>query len=309
MALISVLLVVAVLLAVAANLMMRHSLVISQNQNAYHQNQALQYAFGAEALARQILFEDFSVGGSEVDHLGEIWATPVLPFELDEGGYLEAQIYDLQGCHNLNNILASDEALVQLRRLFTNIGAQPALAEAWKDWVDADDVISGFGAEDSEYLIAEVPHRTPNIPVSHASEMRALQNATREELDLILPEVCALPTAPGEFTKLNINTASAHALAALDDAISAASLTPLTEGVREFTDVNEFVTEYPEFNEVRTQLDVASQYFAVHAIAEVGDSTVTLYSRLRRDSADGKITVLSRDFGRLFRSNVELATN
>ena len=42
-------------------------------------------------------------------------------------------------------------------------------------------------------------------------------------------------------------------------------------------------------------------------MASVGDSSVTLLSTFRRDPADGKITLLQRDFGRLFRSVISLA--
>lgn len=305
-ALISVLLVVAILLAVAANLMTRHSLVISQNQNTYSQNQALQYALGAEALARQVLFEDFSTGGPEIDHFGEVWAQAVLPFELDEGGFLEAQVSDLQGCFNINNVLGSGDAgLKQMRRLLINLGVQPQIADGWKDWVDSDDTITGFGAEDSEYLLAQVPHRTPNTLVTHTSELRQLQNVTAEELALVMPEVCALPQSE---TRLNVNTAQVQALAALDDTIAPGSLVALTESERAYASVADFLTDYPDFQAVQAQLSVTSEYFALHAIAQVGDTSFTIYSQIHRDPNDGKITVLSRDFGKLFRSNVEVST-
>ena len=87
-ALISVLLIVAILVGLSTQLLSNHHLVVSQHQNSFEQNQALQYAYGAEELARQLLFDDFSISGPGVDHLLETWAQPVLPFKLDEGGYL-----------------------------------------------------------------------------------------------------------------------------------------------------------------------------------------------------------------------------
>ena len=67
-ALISVLLIVAILMSVISRLMSSHNLVINQHQNTFEQNQALQYALGAEALARQALYEDFTNSGKDVDH-------------------------------------------------------------------------------------------------------------------------------------------------------------------------------------------------------------------------------------------------
>ena len=79
-ALISVLLVVAVLVAITTRLLSGHNLVVHHHSASFEQNQALQYAYGAETFARQVLFEDHSTSGPGVDHLGESWARQVLPF-------------------------------------------------------------------------------------------------------------------------------------------------------------------------------------------------------------------------------------
>ena len=115
-ALISVLLVVAVLVAITTRLLSGHNLVVHHHSASFEQNQALQYAYGAETFARQVLFEDHSSSGPGVDHLGESWARQVLPFELDDIGYMEAQITDLNGCFNLNSLAATDD-VVQKRSL------------------------------------------------------------------------------------------------------------------------------------------------------------------------------------------------
>lgn len=303
-ALLSVLLVVAIVMAVAARLMSGHGLTISQNQNVFEQNQALQYVLGAEALAIQALYQDFLEAG-EVDHLGEFWAQPVPPFELDEGGFLEAQVSDKQGCFNMNRLRGSDAtvALEQLKRMFNNLGVQPGHADAWKDWVDEDELVTGFGAEDSEYLIADIPHRTPNTMVTDISELALLNNISPEEVDLIRPEVCLLPS---EESQVNVNTATMHTLAALSDEVSPATLEGIDATPREYASVDEFVTEYTDFESVAAQLTVVSQYYELHAFAQVGDSSVTLLSTLGRDSSSGQVTVLSRNFGKLFRSSLSV---
>ena len=215
-ALVSVLLIVAILMAVISKLMSSHNLVINQHQNTFEQNQALQYALGAEALARQALYEDFTNSGKDVDHYNELWAQPTMPFELDEGGFLDAQLTDLQGCFNLNSLVDdSGTQLERFKRLLNNLSVQPQLAEVWKDWIDADEQLTGFGAEDSEYLTAP-PHRTPNKPVYHVSELLLVQNMDRDQYRAIAPHVCTLPP---EVSTININTANAQTLAALDGAI------------------------------------------------------------------------------------------
>jgi len=303
-ALVTVLLIVSILLAVASRLMAGHSIVINQHQNTFEQNQALQYALGAETLAKQALFEDFNTTGAGVDHLDEIWAQPVLPFELDEGGYLEAQVRDLHSCFNLNTLAGSNagEYLKRLKLMMRNLGSPDQLADAWKDWIDSDDVVQGFGAEDSEYLLAQIPHRTPNSLITHVSELSLLRNMTAEQLELLLPHVCVLPETD---TRLNVNTAGVHALASLDQDIAPAIVEALVDTQRNFTDVAQFINVNQDFAPADTALTVTSEYFEVHAIAQVGDTSVTMLSLLYRDPNTGEVTVLQRDFGKLFRSNIQ----
>lgn len=305
-ALISVLLVVAILLAVTNRLLASHNLVINRHQNTFEQNQALQYALGAETLARQALYEDFTVSGKDSDHRGELWAQPLMPFELDEGGFLEAQLTDMHGCFNINTVAGPDPkaAVERLKRLLQNLGLPPQIADTWKDWIDADFEVSGFGAEDSEYLIAQPAHRTPNQPISNISEMYLLQNVEREQLSALLPHICLLPDTE---SRINVNTANAHTLAALDKGISLASTEPIVGGDRSFASVDEFVQAYPDFAPAAGALSVTSEHFLLHAQAQVGSSSVTLQSLLYRDPQTGLVTVLQRDFGKLFRSNLTIS--
>ncbi len=306
-ALVSVLLIVAILMAVASRLLASHNLVINQHQNTFEQNQALHYVLGAETLARQALYEDLTNSGKDSDHMGELWAQQTMPFELDEGGYLEAQLRDLNGCFNLNSVVGSDSkvAIERLQRLATNVGLQPQIAETWKDWIDDDIEVTGFGAEDRDYLIAQPPHRTPNQPVTDISELYLLQNLDREQIGLLLPHVCLLPDSE---TLININTANAHTLASLDKGLSLAVTEPIVAEERSFADTGEFIQVNEDFVPVAAALTVNSQYFSLHAQAQVGSSSVTLQSLLYRDPDSGVVTVLKRDFGKLFRSNLTVTT-
>ena len=306
-ALISVLLIVAILLAVVGRLMSNHGLSISQSRNVFEQNQALQFALGAETMARQALFEDFSGGGGEVDHMSEPWAQQVLPFELDEGGFIEAQLTDLHGCFNLNNVVGAEgeDNLNRFKRLLVNLNIPQEIADTWKDWIDDDLVVSGFGAEDSEYLIGSIPYRTPNQKVVHISELALLRNLDGTALAQILPFVCLLPE---EDTKVNVNTANLHTLSSLHGSLSPDQVESVVSSPREFVSVADFVETYPSFIPVSSALSVASKYFRLHAYVQVGTSSLTLQSILHRDPASGEVTVLSRDFGKLFRSAVEVAT-
>ncbi len=317
-ALVSVLLIVAILLAVVSRLMANHNLVINQHQNTFEQNQALHYALGAETLARQALYEDFSTSGKDVDHLGEIWAQSTMPFELDEGGYLEAQLSDMNGCFNLNALASASirngddeprnrgggDSLTSFRRLLDTAGVNSDLAYAWKDWIDGDLEITRSGAEDSEYLVQQPPFRTPNQRVLHLSEIYLMPYVEREQLDPVVPFLCLLPE---EDLQINVNTANAPTLAALHEEVTLAMAETIVATDRAFATVDEFVQQNEEFQPVQQQgglLTVESQYFLLHAQAQVGSSSVTLQSLLYRDPSSGLVTVLQRDFGKLFRSQL-----
>ncbi|MBT7332753.1 MAG: type II secretion system minor pseudopilin GspK [Gammaproteobacteria bacterium] len=306
-ALVSVLLIVAILMAIASRLLASHHLVINQNQNTFEQNQALQYALGAEALAQQALIEDLTVSNDKSDHLEELWAKPIMPFELDEGGFLEAQLTDLNGCFNLNTVAGSDDevAMARFKTLAQLLGVQPQIAEMWKDWIDEDNEITGFGAEDREYLIAQPPHRTPNQLVTHLSELALLSGIGKDQLSTLSPLICLLPDAD---SLLNVNTANSHALAALDPGLSLAITEPIVAVPRNYASVQEFIDANPDFTAVAAALSVSSDYFLLHAQAQVGSSTVTLQSMLHRNPSNGQVKILSRDLGKLFRSNLSINT-
>lgn len=83
-ALITVLLVVAVVTIVCAGLIIRQQLAIRSSANQLHVRQAWHYALGGERLAEAVLRRDLRQGGENtrepVDHLGEAWARPMTPF-------------------------------------------------------------------------------------------------------------------------------------------------------------------------------------------------------------------------------------
>jgi len=80
-ALITVLLIVAVVTVVAAGLIARQQLSIRSTANQLQVRQAWQYAQGGETLAKGLLQRDFPQDDRQapVDPLGELWALPLPP--------------------------------------------------------------------------------------------------------------------------------------------------------------------------------------------------------------------------------------
>ena len=303
--LISILLIVAVLSALVYQMAGRHSLAVAQSQNTFGYDQAYAYALGAETFARQALYEDFSASGQGVDTLQELWARPLAPFEIDDAGFVEIQARDLNGCFNLNalNDTQNTQNLVRFKTLLNNLALPETIADAWRDWVDSDELISGFGAEDGEYLLRTAAHRTPNNLAGHVSELRLLNGMEPEYLALLMEHVCVLPT---NALSVNINTATSHVLAAMDPNLSEAALHAVTQSPREYQNVSEGTQDFPELASAVEVLAVTSEYFEIQVYAQVGDSVAVLTSVLHRNPADGAITLIHRDMGKDFRSRVQV---
>jgi len=103
-ALLSILLIVAVVVALATQMHWQHRISLRRISNLHNIQQAKLYAIGGENWAREILIEDLR--NSTIDHLAEDWSAALPPLPI-EGGAIQGQMLDLQGRFNINNILDS----------------------------------------------------------------------------------------------------------------------------------------------------------------------------------------------------------
>ena len=307
-ALITVLLITAILVGLTTQILSSHNLVINQHQNTFEHAQALQYVLGAEELVRQALYDDAVNSGPNVDHLEEIWAQPLVPLDLDGVGMMQAQVIDLHRCFNLNNLAddPSNHHVERLQRLAERLNLSPNLADLIKDWVDSDQIVSGLGAEDSAYQIKQPPHLAANQIMRDLSELNMLADVSDEDIRSLSAQVCVVPATQN---KINVNTADALTLSILDPGISLADAQALTQQSRNYQDVAEFVSANPAFLNVQSELTVTSEYFLMQAQAQLSQSRVSLSSTFHRDSTYGQVTLLQRDFGKNYRAKVVLDSN
>jgi general secretion pathway protein K len=188
------------------------------------------------------------------------------------------------------------EQLKVLQRLLIRLELKPELAQAIADWIDPDqDTLFPDGAEDSDYTVLNPPYLAANQPFVSVSELRLVKGVDRETYDILAPLVCALP--PG--VALNINTAPALVLAALDEKVVLADLERVLEerpadgyeNVDELLNAAKITLDAP----TKALLSVDSQYFLLQAEARVGDGRAMLYSTIFRD--ENGVRVLRRSFG------------
>ena len=170
----------------------------------------------------------------------------------------------------------------------------PALVQAISDWIDADiDPRIPGGAEDDFYLGLDLPYRTANQPVASISELRLVSGMNTDLYEVLSPLLTALPTG----TPVNVNTADAPVLAALVPGMTLADAQGIVELRKEapFESVNDFMqADAMAGREVDdTRFSVASEFFLLASRTTVGETQVSLYSLLHRDSA-GTIHVMGR---------------
>lgn len=306
-ALITALLIVALVTVVAVAMGSRQQLDIRRTGNMLEADQSYLYALAGEVWAKQILAEDQQK--SALDSLAEDWATSLPPVPV-EGGSMGGRIEDLQGRFNLNNLVdAKGEPVEAQRKALQTILAEagrdkpeidfsPFMVNRVLDWIDADLDSAADGAEDLDYLSLPVPYRAANRLMVSPSELAAIKDFTLEEVSALLPLVATLP----EPTPVNINTASQAVLMSLHEGISAEVAAELI-GQREdaaFDKVEDFLARLKDDYEIELEparVSVSSDYFLVSIDATIGKTELRMYSLLRRK--DNHVTTLRRSIGAL----------
>lgn len=215
-ALITAMLIMALLAILAANLTWDNGLDVRRTMSMLYHDEGVQAAYGAEDWTRSLLRDD--ANDSTTDHLNEIWAAefPVLPIESDSvRGVIQGRLEDLQGRFNINNLVDDNGnidqiALEQFQRLLQVLGLDPRLAGIAADWIDPDQT-AGMpdGAEDPIYSGKVPPYLAGNQALVTPSELMALDGMDKATLDTLLPHIAAIPKAAnGQPSRINVNTAT-----------------------------------------------------------------------------------------------------
>jgi general secretion pathway protein K len=214
-ALLTVLLLVSVMAALAASALERLRLSTRLAANAGAIEQARLYAVAAEQIAT-----------ARVNDLVEAERAPDprwngrtsrLPLP---AGVATARLRDGGNCFNLNSVVTGQAGLpnapltvrpaglMQFTHLMQALGVGEIearrIATALADWVDSDTAAMLDGAEDAAYAARTPPYRTGNTFLADPSELRAVAGVTPEIFAKLKPWVCALPTS--DLSPININT-------------------------------------------------------------------------------------------------------
>ena len=320
-ALMIVLMIVALVAVLATEMGTRLQLQVQRTMNLKDNNQAYWYAMGAEAFARKSI-QSLIKESEEVISIDQPWAQE-FKYPLENGG-LTANLEDLQACFNLNAIVSGSasgntnsngssnttEAMEAFHTMLLSLSVDgldnftaDTLRDSLADWVDEDDSMRPYGAEDSEYESREFPYLAANGPLASKSELRIINGASPEWLDEVLPLVCVIPDY--NELKINVNTLEeedAPLLAGLTglDMQQAASLIG-SRPQNGWDDTNAFLSEpsIQALNLTSTRQEwfsVKTEYFMLHTKTQYNKATFKL-STVFHASADSGVRVVNREFG------------
>ena len=314
-ALLTVLLLVAVMAVVAASALERLALATRMTGNGGAVDQARAFADAGMEIARLKIGDLVAANPGKTTLAGGWMGAPRdIPVP---GGMVTARVSDGGNCFNLNSVMAGESeanlkvrpvGVSQFQALLQALGVDARQAQvaaaSLADWIDSDSVPQPGGAEDETYVRAERPYRTANRFMVDASELRAVHGVTPAIYDLARPWVCALPTA--DLSPINVNTLlpdqAPLLVMLLQGQMSVAQARQVLAqrpeqgygSVKQFWDVQKQVGVNP-LEEAAQQVKVTTGFFGVDVAVNVGGTQMV--ERGLIDARQSPATLVRRNWG------------
>lgn len=219
-ALIIVMLVVALVAVLAVTMSGRLQMSVLRTSNFQQAEQAYWYWLSAEEVVKDLLQEEMSENDNIATREQQWYITgdSGARFPVPDGT-ISGRIRDLHSCFNLNALRVNGDGqqdlLTRRRAQFRLLlaAANPdidaytvdVVTDSLVDWLDSDsDIITSYGAEDSDYQSLRVPYKAANNLLAHVSELRLIRGVTADIYNNLLPYVCVIPRTT--TLSININT-------------------------------------------------------------------------------------------------------
>jgi general secretion pathway protein K len=303
-ALLVAILIVALGTILAAAIAYENALTFRRGAATFAFDQALLVQQGAEALAAYGL-RLAQKADPQHTYASQGWAQPVGPIEVVPGVMLTAQLEDLQGRFNLNNLVRQDGTpdpvqVAAFQQLLAMLGLEPKWADFLVDWIDRNiSPVTPDGAKDSVYMGQTPPYRTPNRYITSASELLALPGFGRERYVALAPYVTALPYG----VNLNVCTAKGPVLDAFlghgdfssDLEGLAKNRTAATSCFPNLTTDYQPAADPAVWKNISSKLQMTSSYFRLTSLITIGSTEFNLYSLLLQDPT-GQVRPILRSY-------------
>lgn len=276
-ALLTVLLLVAVMATVAATALDRIGLATRLAGNARAAAQAQAWLSTAELIAMSRI-EDLRATREDRTTLAGNWLGVPRTIDLPDGRQVRASVTDGGNCFNLNalgqvfdrRVLAARlDGRLEFIALMETVGIDPGrasrIAGAATDYIDDDDMVSRDGVERSGYPQGALP---ANRAMTDRSELRAVPGVSAEDYARLERWICALPVFGG--SPVNINTLRPE---------EAPLLVMLTQGMVDATKARAILAQRPADG-----YGSADQFFSSPSFAEiVVPATAAVQAKVKTD--------------------------
>ncbi|HIP75943.1 MAG TPA: general secretion pathway protein GspK [Psychromonas hadalis] len=296
-ALITVLMILAIMVAVAAGMTGRLVASLKRTEGLVHSQGAYWYAQAAADMGEMVLDDDFA--DSKIVSLDQNWATPDMVFPLDNGS-IAGTLKDMRSCFNVNALRAPDKegkrplALKQFQALLEALSLDDyraeMIADSTRDWIDKEKKSSGAqGAEDDFYSGLRPAYLTGNQLMIDISELRTVQGVGVEIFKRISPYLCAIPS---DKQLINVNTIAEdqpqilQALFEGDDKETPLSVDNFKELLKDrptsgWESVDKFLAEpalssVEVSDELKKQLRISSDFFQLNGTIEFEDRLLSV---------------------------------
>lgn len=314
LALVTVMMVIALCVIIAAELTTQQSFQIKRAQNLFERQQAFWYAMSSEHFVKALL-QDTAEEDDGQFNLSQAWATKGMSFPIDEG-LIEGEVADLNSCFNVNSLFdedLNDEQKKFRKEVFqrylekldiTSELSVEDLANNLQDWLDKDDYPNEAAGYDGDmYTSMAFPYISANSPMAHENELRVVYGFDTVVLAQLKDKVCAIPDNTDFLFNINtMDSENPELLEAILDIDSSAASDIFSERPEEgFKTIDEF-WGLPQLESVKnvSQNDnyftVNSKFFKLTTNAYYNDMKFALTSIIQLNDTQ-KTKVIARRFG------------
>ena len=223
---------------------------------------------------------------------------------------LKINIEDESGKIQINKLITGNNYNPDIRDLLIRLLSLPEfkleqnrineIVDSIKDWMDADDEVTGSGAESSYYMSMEKPYQAKNGPLDCIDELLMIRGITRELYygTRETPGLVNYLSIYGDGI-ININTAPKPVLKALsteitDDAAARMDEYRKTEGA-DLSDPMWYkkITGAANISIDSRLITTKSDYFKITSRGKLGNMTGQVSGVIKRDKDKKTITLLS----------------
>jgi len=189
-ALILVVLIVSVIVAITLELNLASRLQVYEAANIRDGIKLEYIAKSGVYIGRSAIKEDDAAVDSFLEDWAQARELSVQSASLFEGGFFELEIVDESGKIPVNALVDGNNFNDEMRELFVRFLSLPDfglseeeandIVDAVKDWIDGDDEITGFGAENNYYKGLDEPYPCKNAPLDCIEELLLVKGMSRE---------------------------------------------------------------------------------------------------------------------------------